>query len=91
MVSWTIFTDQNGTIVMNVFNETYSTWSSTFPRPAGAELALGVPVSITSSASKNNYTLSPQASIAASNVLSYNVFSISTITRASVCLRVIKT
>jgi len=91
VVSWTILTDQNGTIVMNVFNETYSTWGSTLPRPAGAELVLDVPVSITSSASKNNYTLSPQASIAASNVLSYNVFSISTITRASVCLRVIKT
>jgi hypothetical protein len=74
---------------MNVFNETYSAWDSTLPRTN--EISFGVPISITSSASKNNYTLVSQASIAASNLLSYNVQSISTITRVSVCLRVIKT
>jgi hypothetical protein len=89
VVSWTILADQNGTIRMNVFNETYSTWGSTLPRTN--EISFGVPISITSSASKNNYTLATQASIAASNLLSYNVQSVSTITRVTVCLKVIKT
>jgi len=89
VVSWTILTDQNGTIGMNVYNENYSTWGSTLPRTN--EISFGVPISITSSASKNNYTLITPTAIAASNILSYNVQTVSTITRASICLKVTKT
>ncbi|NBP03311.1 MAG: hypothetical protein EBU90_25140, partial [Proteobacteria bacterium] len=89
VVSWTVLADQSGTLAMNVYNENYNTWGPTLPRTN--EINFGVPISITSSASKNNYTLITQSSIAASNLLSYNVQSVSAITRVSVCLKVIKT
>jgi hypothetical protein len=88
VVSWTLLSDQTGSVTMNIFNESYAAWGPSLPRTNPINF---VSVPILSSQSKNNISLGTQVAIASGNLLSYNVFSSSVITRLSVCLKVTKT
>jgi hypothetical protein len=88
VVSWTLLADQTGSITMNIFNESYSTWGPALPRTNPINF---VSVPQLNSASKNNITLGTEVQIASGNILSFNVFSSSSVTRLTVCLKVLKT
>jgi len=87
IVGWTIVADQTGSIVIDVWKDTYAN----FP-PVDADSIAASALPTLSSATKNqNSTLTGwTTTINSGDTLRFNVDSASTVTRVTVCLRVRK-
>lgn len=86
--SWTILADQTGSIVVDVWKDTYAN----FP-PTAADSIAGTEKPTLSSAAKNqDLSLSTwTTSISAGDILRFNVDSASTVTRVTVAIKVTRT
>lgn len=86
--SWTILADQSGSIVVDVWKDTYAN----FP-PTVADTITGTEKPTLSSAAKNqDLSLSSwTTSVAADDILRFNVDSITTVTRVTVAIKVTRT
>lgn len=89
ITAWTIMADQSGSVVIDVWKNTYAN----FP-PTVADTIAGTAKPTLSSVQKNqNISLSGwgSTSLTKGDILAFNVDSASTVTRVVICFRVSKT
>ena len=89
VTAWDIFGDQTGSIVVDIWQDTYAN----FPPTVADTLSAGEKPTL-SAASKNQDTSLNSGNgwaVTQGNILRFNVTSVTTVTRVSVCLKVTRT
>ena len=85
VLSWTLLADQSGSIVVNVWKDTYANFAPT----VADKITASAPPTISSATKGQSSTLTGwTTSIAAGDVLRFNVDSVATITRVTLILKV---
>lgn len=87
ITEWTLLADQSGSIVMDVWKDSYGN----YPPTSTDSITGSAQVSITSNVKNQSSTLTGwTTTIAANDILRFNVSSISTITRVTLTLDIVK-
>lgn len=92
IVAATLLADQSGSVVVDIFKCTYSSFDASSTHPvSGDKITSSSPPTISTATKSQDTTLSSwTTSISAGDILAFNVNSITTITRVTVSLKVTK-
>jgi hypothetical protein len=87
ITEWTLLADQSGSIVVNIWKDTYAN----FPPVVGDKITASAPPTISSAAKGQSSTLTGwTTSVSAGDILRFNVDSVTAIQRVTLSLRVTK-